>query len=156
MANIMKYTAREIAAIIIHENVTPEEYGFLTAVSAYGMVGKNPATGVTEAVGIKPVDVVTYNTDKYPTGIFRELGRPPIIVLNDEDSILDYDFISELHPMHDWDIYLWADTPYIKAGTDIGIFGEWYRRDYYPDGIEPFVMPVAEEVEEVMDEEEEE
>lgn len=133
-----EYTKVEILAVIMAEHVGREDFTYLSALSNYALVGYNPETNDSSLAGIKCVDVKVVHTDRFPTGIFHQLGTEAVIVLNEEESILDYDLLSEMHPMHDWDVYLWLSDKWANEGTDLGIHGEWYRRDVYPDGIEPF------------------
>lgn len=133
-----RYTGDEIKDIIREEKVGPGDLSFLCALSTFGMVVDNPNTGEGTLAGMKTISIPVIETDAYPTGYFFEVGSDPIIVLNDEASVLDYDFISDLHPAHDWEIYLWMTCPWDSSEESFGLFGEWYQRDVYKDGIMPF------------------
>lgn len=133
-----RYSKDDINNIVSEEGITSDDFTFLCALSNYAMVTEHPYTKKGVVTGMKSVDVVVLQTDKYPTGYFYEPGVQPVIVINEDNTILDYDFISELHPMHDWDVYLWLSHPWTVADTPLGIHGEWYRRDTYKDGMLPF------------------
>lgn len=138
MSRIKRYTSEEIAGLFREEQVGPRDFTYLVAISTYAGAGINPRTGEVEVMGLKTVSTFVLHTHDYATGIYQQVGEPTVIILNDRRSVVDYDLISELHPMHDWDVYLWADEPWHKEYYDFGLHGEWYRRDVYPDGIEPF------------------
>lgn len=123
---------------MLNDALTYHDFSHLVALTPYGMVGINPLSGMAELSGIVPVDVLVHNTEDYPTGIYQPDGGKPVIILNDWQTPLDYDLISQLHPMHDWEVYLWMDVPYADTHKDIGLYGEWYRSVYYPDGMQPF------------------
>lgn len=133
-----RYSKDDINDIIRDEHISSDDFTFLCALSTHATVMEHPHTGQGVLAGMRSVDVVVLESDKYPTGYFFETGQQPVIVINEESSILDYDFISDLHPMHDWDVYLWLTYPWTIAETPIGIHGEWYRREVYPDGIVAF------------------
>lgn len=126
------YTIEEINEIVQAEGISPEETTFFTAISSTAMVIDS------KPVGLRSVTVPVIETDTYQTGHHTHPARGVILVINTETSVLDYDFISELHPMHDWDVYLWTMYPWDSGEQRLGVFGEWYRRDVYPDGISPF------------------
>lgn len=133
-----RYSKDDILDIIRHEGITRDDFTYLCALSTYAMVADNPNTGEGALAGLKSISVAVIETDAYPTGYFFELGTEPIIVMNESSSILDYDFISELHPAHDWEIYLWLSCPWHGLNEPMGIHGEWYRREVYKDGMLPF------------------
>lgn len=133
-----RYSKSDILDIISYEGITRDDFTYLCALSTYAMVVDNPNTGDGTLAGLKSISVAVIETDAYPTGYFFELGTEPIIVMNESSSILDYDFISELHPAHDWEIYLWLSCPWHVTSEPMGIHGEWYRREVYKDGMLPF------------------
>ena len=135
---IKRYNKHEMGSLLHTEKVEAEDYTYLTALHNYAIVGTNEETGMVDMAGIKCVDVKVIQVDQYETGYFYEQGKELFIIINEEASILDYDFISEIHPIKDADVYLWITRPLEEAGTDIGIHGEWYRRDTYKDGMMPF------------------
>ena len=133
-----RYSMDEITNIITSEQLTGDDFDWLCALSTYAVVVDNPVTKNGAIAGMRSVCVTVIHTDMFPTGYFFDAGLEPVIVINDETSILDYDFISDLHPMHDWEIYLWLSHPWAVPETPLGIYGEWYRSDTYKDGIMPF------------------
>lgn len=132
------YTRTEIQGVIDHEGVGNSDLSFLCALSTYAVVIDNPKTGEAEPLGLKSISVGVIESHDYPTGIYQSPGQPVFIVINEVDSILDYDFISELHPTHDYEIYLWMSAPWGAPGTSFGIYGEWYRSDVYKDYMTPY------------------
>lgn len=141
-----RYSKQDIMDIILHERITREDCTYLCALSPHGMVLDTYVEGVSSLVGMKSISVIVIETEDYITGYFSEPGAEPIIVMNENISVLDYDFISQLHPVHDYEIYLWLTQPWdiedIVDGMEIdslvGNLGEWYRRDVYKDGIMPY------------------
>lgn len=133
-----RYTQNQIGNILKQEGITPDDMTFLTAISNYAIVVEVPGQDEGKLAGLKATDVPVFEVSGYPSGIWQEDGKQPIILLNTDTSIMDYDFVSELHPQHDWDVYLWMDVPWVSAKESFGIMGEWYRRDTYPDGFKPF------------------
>lgn len=130
--NIKQYNKYEVVSLLHTEKITADDFTYLTALQTYGAVSDEGLTG------FKCVDIKVAAVDEYPTGFFFEQGKELLLVINEEKSILDYDFISRLHPIEDADIYLWLSHKWADVGSDLGIHGEWYRRDVYPDGIRPF------------------
>lgn len=135
---IRKYSKDDIVSIFEDEEITGDDMTFLTAISNFAMVATVPGQKEGKLAGLAPVDVPVFLVYNHGSGIYQEQGQQPIIILNEEASIMDYDFISEIHPQHDWDVYLWITCRWKEADTDFGIHGEWYRRDVYPDGMQPF------------------
>ena len=135
---IKRYNQAEMVSLMHTEKVGADDFTYLSALHNYGIVGVDEATGATSLAGIKCVDVKVIQVDQYETGYFYEQGKELFIVINEGNTILDYDFISEIHPIKDADVYLWISRPWADVGSDIGIHGEWYRRDTYKDGMEPF------------------
>ena len=135
---IKRYSNDDIKGIIQDEDLTSDDMSYLTAISNFAIVATVPGEKEGKLAGLKPVEIPVFLVYDHYTGIYREPGQYPIIFLNEEASILDYDFISELHPQHDWEVYLWLAHRWSDADSDLGIHGEWYRRDVYPDGMTPF------------------
>lgn len=135
-----RYNAGEIKDIARHENITGrDDMSFLCAMNIHPMVVEHPSSGKATLANLRTVSIPVIETDDYPTGIYFEPGRMPIIVINSEISILDYDFISDLHPVQDSEIYLWLSHPWEDIEEEaLGIYAEWYRREVYKDGIMPF------------------
>lgn len=151
---IRRYSEDDIRRITSDEMISNDDLSFLTALSNFASVIEVPGEEKPKLANLRSVDVVVLQVSTVPTGIFREQGKQIIILINEDSSILDYDFISSLHPMHDWDVYLWLDRPWLEIDSDLGVHGEWYRRDVYPDGMSPFTgelgwedrAPVVEEI----------
>lgn len=135
---IRRYSKDDIGRIFEDEEITGDDLTFLTAISNFAMVAEVPGQKEGKLAGLAPVEVPVFLVYNHYSGIYQEAGQQPIIILNEEASIMDYDFISELHPQHDWDVYLWISRPWKDVDTDFGIHGEWCRRDVYPDGMQPF------------------
>lgn len=133
-----RYTKAEITSIIASEQLVPEQFSWLCALSTSAMVINQPDSTYGIMAGLRSVCVVVIEVDSYPTGIYYETGEDPVIIINTDSSILDYDFISELHVMHDWEVYLWTAFPWTIVDAPVAIYGEWYRSDTYKDGITPF------------------
>lgn len=134
-----RYTKDEINNIIRHERIVGnEEFSFLSAMNAQPFVGEDPHTKETVFGFLKTITVPVIETEDFGTGYFFEQGHAPLLVINAELSVLDYDFISELHPAHDCDMYLWLSHPWEIPDTPLGVYGEWFRREVYKDGMMPF------------------
>ena len=133
-----RYSKGDILDIISYEDITSDDFTYLCALSTHAMVADVPNKDEGTLAGLKSISVAVIETDAYPTGYFFEVGNAPIIVLNESSSILDYDFISELHPAHDWEIYLWLSYPWDAVDAPMCIHGEWYRNEVYKDGMVPF------------------
>lgn len=133
-----QYTLKEIRDILEENNYQPEDMTFLSAATAHGGV-----TDLGDGLGWKvsalgTVNTMTIETEKHPTGIFKQSGYLPVIILNSDRDILDYDFISGLHPIPDAEVYLWSEYPYSAADMPLIVYDEWFRRDTYKDGMRPF------------------
>ena len=135
---IRRYSEDDIRRITRDEMISNDDLSFLTALSNFASVIEVPGEKEPKLANLRTVDIPVLQVTTVPTGIFREQGKQIIILINEDSSILDYDFISSLHPMHDWDVYLWLDRPWLDIDSDLGVHGEWYRRDVYPDGMSPF------------------
>lgn len=129
---IRRYSADEIKEIGGGKNISPDDITFLTAIHSYALIVDG------KLFGAKTVDIPVIQTDTHQTGIYKEQGQMPVIIINEEQSILDYDFISALHPLEGADVYLWISHAWVDVGADLGIHGEWYRRDVYSDNMEKF------------------
>ena len=86
--------------------------------------------------GTKSVAVI--DAVESPSGIYKPVGGYPIIVLNRERDVIDYDMVSELHPLHDASVYALLTAPYEKPDEGFIYLADWYRRDVYKDGIKPW------------------
>lgn len=135
---IRRYSEDDIRRITREEEISGEDLTFLTALSNFASVIEVPGEKEPKLANLRTVDIPVFQVYTVPTGIFREQGKQIIILINEDSSILDYDFISSLHPMHDWDVYLWLDRPWLDIDSDLGVHGEWYRRDVYADGMSPY------------------
>lgn len=135
---IRRYSEDDIRRITREEEISDEDLSFLTALSNFASVIEVPGIKEPKLANLRAVDIPVLQVYTVPSGIFREHGKQIIILINEDSSILDYDFISSLHPMHDWDVYLWLDRPWLDIDSDLGVHGEWYRRDVYPDGMSPY------------------
>lgn len=133
-----RYSKGDILDIISYEGISRDDFTYLCALSTYALVVDTPNTEEGTLAGMKSISIPVIETDAYPTGYFFEPGTEPVIVLNEGASVLDYDFISELHPSHDWEIYLWLSYPWDVVSAPIGIHGEWYRSEVYKDGMMPY------------------
>lgn len=137
-----RYSAEEIKDIARHENITDrEDMSFLCAMNIQPMVVENPKSGMATLANLRTVSIPVIETEDYLTGIYFEAGQMPIIVINTDISLLDYDFISDLHPVEDSEIYLWLSHPWEvleEEEEDVGIYAEWYRREVYKDGMRPY------------------
>ena len=129
------YGRGDMMDAVAREQLDGEDMSFLAAISTFAMVAELPGMVEPKLAGLRTVDIPVFDVTDHPTGIFQEVGQQSIIFINGGDSLLDYDFISELHPQHDWDVYLWMSCPWRNFESDIGLYGEWYRRDVYPDGM---------------------
>lgn len=133
-----RYTRHEVIEIMSSFEYDPEDISFLTAISNYAVVTEIPELDKRNVGWMRTVDVPVVEVPTQPTGIYSQQGQPPMILLNVEQSIMDYDFVSALHPQHDWDVYLWLAYPYTSPDLLLGVMGEWFRRDVYPDRMRPF------------------
>lgn len=130
---LARYSMDDINQIIEELDIARSDATWLTAITTYASVTEIGARGAMP-VGMPAVDVLTFEVVGYPTGIYRAPGQQPIILLNAEDDILDYDFISRLHPAEDYEIYLWLDEPWEHpSGEEMHCFGEWYRSEVHKE-----------------------
>ena len=135
---IRRYSGDDIRRITREEGISSEDLTFLTALSNFASVIEVPGSEEPKLANLRTVDIPVIQVSTVPTGIYREQGKQIIIVINEDSTILDYDLISDLHPMHEWDVYLWLDRPWLEIDSDLGVHGEWYRRDVYADGMSPY------------------
>ena len=135
---IRRYSEDDIRRITREEMITGDDLTFLSALSNFATVIEVPGSDEAKLANLRTVDIPVLQVSTVPTGIFREHGKQIIILINEDSTILDYDLISDLHPMHDWDVYLWLDRPWLDIDSDLGVHGEWCRRDVYADGMEPY------------------
>lgn len=135
---IRRYSEDDIRRITREEEISGEDLTFLTALSNFASVIEVPGSEEPKLANLRTVDIPVIQVSTVPTGIYREQGKQIIIVINEDSTILDYDLISDLHPMHEWDVYLWLDRPWLDIDSDLGVYGEWYRRDVYADGMSPY------------------
>lgn len=137
MDEIYRYNEDEIREIIDSEATDYQDVSFLTALSTFGGVA-DLGEGEARFGWVKPVAVLVIETTDYQTGIFKQHGALPILVLNIDQVVMDYDFISAVHTTTEADIYIWSAVPWSDVTSDLGVYGEWYRRDVYKDGMKPF------------------
>ena len=135
---IRRYSEDDIRRITREEEISGEDLTFLTALSNFASVIEVPGSKEPKLANLMSVDITVIQVSTVPTGIYREQGKQIIIVINEHSTILDYDLISDLHHMHEWDVYLWLDRPWLEIDSDLGVHGEWYRRDVYADGMSPY------------------
>lgn len=130
---IARYSRDDINEIIAELGIVSDDATWLTAITTYASVtdiGENAAM----LVSMPAVDILTFEVVGYPTGIYRAPGQQPIILLNAEDDILDYDFISRLHPASDYEIYLWLSEQWEHpTDEELHCYGDWYRSEVYKD-----------------------
>lgn len=134
---IKKYSWDDIRKIVEDEELSYLDMTYLAAISTHAVVIPLDKD-LSALAGLKTTSVLVFLVADYPTGIYTSPGDSPIIIINESASVLDYDLVSELHPVHDSEIYLWLSEPWEDVDSDLGIHGEWYRSDVYPDGITPF------------------
>lgn len=134
MISIHEYTLADMRAAQNNESLTLRDSSIFTALSTEAVVN-GAAIG-----GSKAVEILTWQVEDSPTGYFDN-GSVRWVFLNtrdlEEDNI-NYDAVSQLHSKGDADIYLWSAYPYGDANLPLSVLKEWYRRDVYPDDIEPF------------------
>ena len=135
---LRRYNGDDIRRITREEEISGEDVTFLTALSNFASVIEVPGAKEPKLANLRTVDIPVLQVSTVPTGIYREQGKQIIILINEDSTILDYDLISDLHPIHDWDVYLWLDRPWLEIDSDLGVYGEWYRRDVYADGMSPY------------------
>lgn len=135
-----RYNAEEIKDIAKHEDITGiDGMTFLCALNMQPMIVEYPSPGMATLANLRTISIPVIETEDYLTGIYSEAGHMPIIVINADRSIMDYDLISDLHPVKDSEIYLWLSHPWEELEEeDLGIYGEWYRRIVYKDGMRPY------------------
>lgn len=135
---LRRYSGDDIRRITREEEISGEDLTFLTALSNFASVIEVPGSKEPKLANLRTVDIPVIQVSTVPTGIYWEQGKQTIIVINENSTILDYDLISDLHPIHEWDVYLWLDRPWLEIDSDLGVHGEWYRRDVYADGMSPY------------------
>lgn len=137
-----RYTRDEVRRIMAEQGYSIDDLTYLTSVSNYAMVSEMPSHNPKEmnsyAAWMRSVDVAVLEISDYATGIYQEAGQAPMILLNTETAVMDYDFVSELHPQHDWDVYLWVMFPYTISDMPLVVMAEWFRRDVYPDNMSKY------------------
>lgn len=131
--DLARYSMDDIKQIIEELDIARSDSTWLTAITTYASVA-NIGDDKTMMVSMPAVDVLTFEVVGYPTGIYHAPGQQPVILLNAEDDILDYDFISQLHPAGDYEIYLWLAEPWEQpSGEELYCFGEWYRSEVHKE-----------------------
>lgn len=135
----IRYSKDDINEIIRALDIDSSDATWLTAITTYAAV-----TDIGESHGMlismPAVDVLTFEITGYRTGIYRAPGQYPIILLNTEEDILDYDFISNLHPAGDYEIYLWLSEQWEEpTGEDLYYYDAWYRSEVYKDYMPRYV-----------------
>lgn len=135
---IKRYNYDDIRKIFSNEGLSSDDMSFLCAISNYAAMYEVPGEEEPKLGHILTSEVPVFVVDDAESGIFFKKGSQPVIILNPTRSVMDYDFISHLHPQNDWDVYLWLDVPWSATEEDLGVYGEWYRRHVHKDGIEPF------------------
>ena len=130
---IKQYNKHEMVSLVHTEGITESDYTYLTSLNMDATVGDD-----TTAKWITPVGVLVIQTPNYPTGYFINPGVGVVLIINEVESLLDYDFVSALHPIADADVYLWTTAEWKDDDQPLGLCGEWYRRDTYKDDMKPF------------------
>lgn len=133
-----KYTEAEFREVISDSDVTADNHSYLSAIDSHALMVYNPETDKHTLSGMRTISVHLIETDTYPTGFYSDPGRQYAIVLNTTASLLDYDLMSELHPMKDKTAYMWVEYPWDTLDAPYIIYGEWFRSDAYPDRFPPF------------------
>lgn len=141
--NIKRYGRTDLPGIFDSEGLIPSDMSFLSAISNFAIFAKVEDEDEHKLAGLHTVDIPVFEVVNHPTGIYQRVGEQIIIFINEDFDELTYDLISELHPQHDWDIYLWLTHKWKDIDKDLGIHGEWYRRDDYPDGMRPFTGKIS-------------
>lgn len=134
-AELVRYTRDDIQKILRHDNFTNnDELSWLTSVQVEPVmhqIGED-----WKLAHLPSVDIQVIETDNFKTGIMHAENERPVIVLNEDDVVMDYDFISHLHPIHDAAAYLWVTEPYAST-KEYEIHNYWFREDTYPDPLPP-------------------
>lgn len=134
MISIHEYTLEDMRAAQRNEDLSMSTSTSLIALSTETIVSG-------EAIGgSKAVEIFAWEVEDSPTG-YIDNGAVRLVFINTRDAEEDnitYDVVSQLHTKGDADIYLWSAYPYAATYLPMGVHMEWYRRDVYPDDIEPF------------------
>lgn len=129
---VREYSNKEVMDILHQEGVSVSDGTYLTAIMNHAIVCDE------SIVWIKPVEMIVFEVDTAQTGTYTPTFGPKILLLNTKDFILTYDTISDLHTAGSADVYLWLINSYVEEDEPLEVMGEWYRKDYYPDGMKEF------------------
>lgn len=135
---LRSYSRDDINNIIDELDLDRDDFTYLAALPVQPMVFEIEGTGAAVMAAIKTLSIPVIETHSHATGVFSEAGYSPIIVLNQPEVIMDYDFISEIHAVKDCDVYLWLAYPWEDVDAPLTIYGEWLRRETYKDGFTAF------------------
>lgn len=128
---ITRYTPDEARRIFSMEGTGPDDASYLAAIMIDMMVHKEEESSEGQLIGMPTKSIRVYETAIGSTGYVHVPGLIPIIIIN-EDEMLDYDLISNLHPTKDAHVYMWMTAPY-ESDHDIQLYNIWYRDETYPD-----------------------
>lgn len=135
---LRRYSKDDINNIVDELELDSDEFTYLSALPVHPLVFEIEGTDAASLAAIKTVSIPVIETHSHTTGVFSEAGYSPIIVLNQPEVIMDYDFISEIHAVKDCDVYLWLSYPWEDREAPLSIYGEWCRRETYKDGFTPY------------------
>lgn len=119
------------------------EFNDLDMEDAYYLAAIRIPSGVVDVLGTPMVaelptrSLKTFFVEVGPTGYYQPKGGDRIVFIN-EDDLLDYDLISELHSTPDADVYIAANSPW-EAGREVPFvrLNEWFRDETYTDHFAP-------------------
>lgn len=137
--NIREYTMEEFREIQQAEHIHGEDATYLVGFDNYAefiLVGEE-----YRLVGMTPYNLLTFEVEDHPTGMVRRVGQHPFLLLNARRTILEYNSISEFHPMPDATLYAWLLHPWTEDDIDedeCGNMGVWPRDEVYKEHMPPY------------------
>lgn len=124
------YTKSEFREMYNEEDQDSQVQIYIVAIDATGLV-----TDEGRIISRKPSQIRVFYSAKYKTGMVAEVGMDPIIIMH-VDDIIDYDRVSQLHPMSDAPVYIEVIGGRYED-RDVYFEEGWFRDDYYPIDVTP-------------------
>lgn len=128
-----RYNTEDVRSIMREEELTPQDMTYLTAMYVHPMFLEHD--GGHEFTWVKPMTISVFDMEDHDTGVLANAAGV-ILMLNTRD-LLDYINISQLHPAHEADVYLWTIDKW-ESNEDLHVMAEWWRADAYPPRFESF------------------
>lgn len=131
---IRTYGREDFLKVLRDNDLEAGDHDYLAAIRIPS--GVLEASGVTLVAEHPTTSLKLFYVETGDTGYIHIPGSNRIIVINEND-LLDYDRISELHSTADAEVYLSMNEPW-EAGEEVefSTYQEWYRDETYTDYFE--------------------